>query len=110
VERVGAQQPFEDHYGTTIGDCNEDQSKVCSFRIAHVDERNELLWYNGSLLKNKLKNHTEFDVPTLWMLAGEWEKDATKPDISYMKKEAVRENSVAERKILRTSVETSEGD
>lgn len=39
------------------------------------------------------------------MLDGEWEKGATKPDISCMKNEAIRETSVEERKILRTSVE-----
>jgi len=44
-------------------------------------------------------------VPSQWMLDGDWEKDATKPDVSCMKKEAFRETSEAERKILRISVE-----
>lgn len=51
LELVGAEYSFEDHYGSMIGDLKEDQSKVCSFTIAHVDDRDKLLWYNGSLLK-----------------------------------------------------------
>jgi len=39
-----------------------------------------LLWFNGSLLKNKEIDSLEFDVPTEWMIDGTWEKGATKQD------------------------------
>ncbi|KAI3398709.1 hypothetical protein diail_8748 [Diaporthe ilicicola] len=56
--------------------------KVCSFVISHVDESNRLLWYNGGLLKNKITNRREFEVPTHWMMDAEWEKGANKGDMS----------------------------
>ncbi|KAI4120418.1 MAG: hypothetical protein LQ338_007038 [Usnochroma carphineum] len=105
LELSGAEYTFEDHYGGMLGDLNADKNKVCSFTIAHFDEQDRLLWYNGSLLKNKLKNVTEFDVPTHYMIDGAWEKGATKPDISCMKDAKITETSEEERKILRKSVE-----
>ncbi|KAI4226281.1 MAG: hypothetical protein L6R40_008296 [Gallowayella cf. fulva] len=82
LELSGAQYTFEAHYGGMLGSMNTDDNKTCSFTIAHFDERDCLLWYNGSLLKNKLMNATEFDIPTHYMLDGVWEKGATKQDMS----------------------------
>lgn len=105
LELAGAEYTFEDHYGGMLGDLNAEKTKVCSFTIAHFDEEDKLLWYNGSLLKNKLKNITDFDVPTNYMIDGVWEKGASKPDISCMRDATIMETSEEERKILRKSVE-----
>ena len=83
---------FEEHYGAVLGSVEEDQNgrKVCGFTIAHADEEDKLLWYNGSLLKNKVTNATEFTVPDHWMVDGRWEKGAEKQDTSCMRNAAVR--------------------
>lgn len=108
LELSGAEYTFEDHYGGMLGDLNAEETKVCSFTIAHFDEKDKLLWYNGSLLKNKLKNVTDFDVPTNYMIDGVWEKGASKPDISCMRDAKIMETGEEERKILRKSVQMAE--
>ena len=109
LELAGAKYAFEGHYGSMLGSPKEgDPSRVCSFTIAHVDEHDRLVWYNGSLLKNKLRNTTEFEVPTHWMMDGEWEKGATKPDPSCMKGAKVRETSSEERSIVLDTVKYAE--
>ncbi|KAI4172893.1 MAG: hypothetical protein LQ343_003301 [Gyalolechia ehrenbergii] len=105
LELSGANYTFEDHYGGMLGNLAVDKKKTCSFTIAHFDEQDKLLWYNGGLLKNKLKNSTEFDVPTHYMIDGVWEKGATKPEISCMKETTITETSKEERKILTLTVE-----
>ncbi|KAL9629308.1 MAG: hypothetical protein Q9204_005348 [Flavoplaca sp. TL-2023a] len=104
-ELSGAKYTFEDHYGGMLGSMDADNARVCSFTIAHFDEKDKLLWYNGSLLKNKLVNATEFDIPTHYMLDGVWEKGAAKKDMSCMKGGKLKEVSKEEREILRSSVE-----
>jgi len=107
MELSGAEYTFEDHYGGIIGniEVQDGKTKVCSFTIAHTDEEDKLLWYNGSLLRNKLMNSTGFDIPTSWMVDGTWEKGAAKPDMSCMADELAREVTEAERNILKISVE-----
>ncbi|KAL8710444.1 MAG: hypothetical protein Q9225_007285 [Loekoesia sp. 1 TL-2023] len=104
-ELSGAEYTFDDHYGGMLGDLYADKGKVCSFTIAYFDEQDKLLWYNGSLLKNKFKNITAFDVPTHYMIDGVWEKGATKPDVSYMKEAKITETSEKEIEVVRKSVE-----
>ena len=105
MELSGAKYSFEDHYGAVLGArLDDDQSRVCGFTIAHVDEHDQLLWYNGSLLKNKQTNLTLFDVPTHWMLDGVWEKGATKADLSCMIEQRIIETTEEERKIIQNSV------
>jgi len=80
---------MEQHYAAImghiqIGPDGRPEDRVCSFAIAHVDHNDRLLWYNGSLLKNKEIDAVDFDVPTEWMIDGIWEKGATKQDMSCM--------------------------
>ena len=105
LELSGAEYSFEDHYGGILGTMNDDESRVCSFTIAHTDEHDKLMWYNGSLLKNKLVNATTFEIPTHWMLDGVWEKGATKPEPSCMEGATIRETSEEEKRIIEDSVE-----
>ncbi|QVM10589.1 hypothetical protein D8B26_005246 [Coccidioides posadasii str. Silveira] len=58
---------------------------VCSFHIAHTDENDALLWFNGGLLKSKMGNNAEYWFPEVWMLDGEWEKSQDKSTWSCMK-------------------------
>ena len=79
--------------------------RVCSFGIAHIDREDELLWFNGSLLKNKRVNETEYYVPKVWMVDGEWEKGADHFQPSCMKGSRTNWCSKKETEILKRSVE-----
>ena len=109
MELSGAEYTFEDHYGGIVGatKLEDGKTKVCGFTIGHVDEDDKLLWYNGSLLKNKAVNSTLFDIPGSWMVDGTWEKGASKPDLSCMRDEVVRNTTQAERRVLRGSVDNA---
>jgi alpha 1,3-mannosyltransferase len=102
---------MEEHYGAIVGHTQSaasgKQTKVCSFTIAHVDHNNRLLWYNGSLLKNKEINPNEFDVPTEWMIDGAWEKGATKQDMSCMKDAEVKKMEPHELNVLQKTVDAA---
>ncbi|KAL2203443.1 hypothetical protein CC79DRAFT_1277918 [Sarocladium strictum] len=91
LELSGARYAFEDHYGGMVGwphaeqPTNENEDKICSFYIAHVDSDDELLWYNGSLLKFKRgSNTTDFGIPTHLMMDGKWHKDGSVEEESCM--------------------------
>ncbi|EXJ84088.1 hypothetical protein A1O3_04755 [Capronia epimyces CBS 606.96] len=88
-ELTGTPYSMEQHYASItghikIGESGNPEDRVCSFTIAHVDHKTKLLWYNGSLLKNKEIDSVDFDVPREWMIDGNWEKGATKQDMSCM--------------------------
>ncbi|KAK2753725.1 hypothetical protein FQN55_000088 [Onygenales sp. PD_40] len=101
-ELCGVPYSFGDQYGAVLGEKKVDEEKekdkdgketggvksvtrVCSFTIAHTDDKKKLLWLNGSLLKNKMGSSTEFWVPGHWMRDGVWEKGARKEDWSCMR-------------------------
>lgn len=90
-ELSGSAYEMEEHYGAIVGwedtiVTDPAARKVCSFVIAHFDEKNKLLWYNGGLLKNKQVPSMSHDyvVPDKWMIDAEWQKGATKPEMSCM--------------------------
>lgn len=74
-EALGAPYVMEKTYAVALGHaCPQytDQRRVCTNIIAHVDHRDQLLWWNGGLLKNKHVDQRMFDVPTKWMVEGKW--------------------------------------
>jgi alpha 1,3-mannosyltransferase len=81
--------------------------RVCSFVIAHVDQDDKLLWYNGGLLKNKAVNQTEFEVPTHWMIDQKWHKGRSKKDMSCMAGTEANELESAEKDVLARSIEVA---
>lgn len=90
-ELAGSTYEMEEHYGAIVGwqdtaVAKPDTKRVCSFVIAHLDDKNELIWYNGGLLKNKgiPEMSHEYGVPDKWMVDAEWQKGATKPEMSCM--------------------------
>lgn len=116
LELSNADYVFESHYGAVLGhtqstttaaeeEGSTTDNKVCGFTIAHTDEDDKLLWYNGSLLKNKAVNDTEFDVPEYWMIDGVWEKGATKPDMSCMRDGKLQIVTPNEKTILQKNVD-----
>ncbi|KAB8068516.1 mannosyltransferase putative-domain-containing protein [Aspergillus leporis] len=110
LELVGAGYEFSDHYGGIVGWPQLDdkgRQKVCSFVIAHVDAKGRLLWYNGSLLKNKGKSDMAdvYEVPTNWMIDAEWQKGATKQDMSCMVGGEMRNLTQEELGVMDRSIE-----
>lgn len=97
---------FENHYAAVLGrtEIRNEQTLVCSFSIAHVDEQEKLLWYNGSLLKNKAFNLTDFIVPEVWMVDGFWIKGNTKADTSCMRDSEVRDVQEDIKKVINDSI------
>ncbi|KAM0549430.1 hypothetical protein ACHAPJ_009416 [Fusarium lateritium] len=85
----------------------EEEVRVCSFVIAHVDQKDKLLWYNGGLLKNKAVNQNEFEVPTHWMLDQKWHKGGSKKDMSCMAGTKATELSAGERDVLARSIKVA---
>ena len=104
-ELVETPYSFEEHYGSILGHKKGDENKVCSFTIAHLDHKKKLLWYNGSLLKDKEVSGGEFDVPKDWMVDGVWEKGATKADLSCMRDAEISTVDATELSVLEKSVE-----
>lgn len=104
----GVPYTMEGHYGSILGEADTEKlNSVCSFTIAHVDEKDKLLWYNGSLLKNKAINRLEFLVPSHWMMDATWDKGAQKKDISCMHDGTVREADESVREVVEASVENA---
>ncbi|KAF1810126.1 hypothetical protein P152DRAFT_484189 [Eremomyces bilateralis CBS 781.70] len=111
-ELAGSGYEFEAHYGSMVGwaPTNEDgdaEDQVCSFVIAHLDGDENLIWYNGGLLKNKLAEPQEYAVPKFWMVNGTWEKGATKQEMSCMVGAEVRRLTGEQQSILRRSIEVA---
>ncbi|RAK81595.1 uncharacterized protein BO72DRAFT_444559 [Aspergillus fijiensis CBS 313.89] len=120
LEVAGAEYAFSPHYGGIVGWEREDEvdesgvvvpgtggGGVCSFVIAHVDARDRLLWYNGSLLKNKGQPgmENEYQVPEKWMIDADWIKGERKQDQSCMVNGVVRDLTDEEKGILARSIE-----
>jgi alpha 1,3-mannosyltransferase len=87
LELCGVPYTFEKHYGAAIREIitKDNGTDVCGFKIAHVDEKDKLIWYNGSLLKNKAVDNKDFQVPSRWMIDAERVKGEKKSDLSCMK-------------------------
>ncbi|MBE3048738.1 hypothetical protein IMZ48_40810, partial [Candidatus Bathyarchaeota archaeon] len=108
LELSGSPYAFEEHYASIIGwqgePTAEGEANICSFVIAHVDERDRLLWYNGGLLKNKKVDKKAYGMPTHWMVDGVWRKGPDKKKMSCMVGKTPAELSAGEKKILRRSI------
>lgn len=127
-ELAGSNYEMEEHYGAIVGweetiksnvdsiemtdaghanNNNNNNKKVCSFVIAHLDHKNRLLWYNGGLLKNKqvpTMSH-EYEVPNKWMVDAEWQKGASKPEMSCMVGGELHDVPDEQLSILESSIE-----
>ncbi|KAJ3547215.1 hypothetical protein NM208_g1624 [Fusarium decemcellulare] len=110
LELGGAAYEFEAHYGSMLGwgeGDGQNVTKVCSFVIAHTDENDKLLWYNGSLLKNKRVDPHGYEVPEYWMMDGKWHKGRTKDAMSCMTDSEVLQLTDEEQHVLRESIEVA---
>ncbi|KAK2044510.1 hypothetical protein LZ31DRAFT_522606 [Colletotrichum somersetense] len=117
LEATGAAYSFSRHYGGVIGwqrpadegGDNEQagRTQVCSLAIAHVDEADGLLWYNGGLEMSKMGEPADFEVPTHWMIDQQWLKGEKKKDMSCMVGTGAQELSGHEREVLERSIKAA---
>jgi hypothetical protein len=120
LELAGSGYEFESHYGSMLGwghraqDDKPDKGnngagrdRVCSFVIAHLDDEDELIWYNGSLLKNKLVDPFGYELPEFWMVDGKWLKGKSKKDMSCMVDAPMQPLSEEQKRILELSIKAA---
>lgn len=112
LEFAGAGYGFETHYASILGwelpcEADSDDDCVCSFTTAHLDDQEELLWFNGSGLKNKIADSEEYEVPEAWMKDGRWKKGARKQDMSCMTGAPIKPLNKLERKTLELNIEVA---
>ncbi|KAE8451530.1 hypothetical protein EG329_003603 [Mollisiaceae sp. DMI_Dod_QoI] len=107
LELCGVPYAFEKHYGAVLGETRwqDDKAEVCGFTIAHLDESDRLIWYNGSLLKNKAVDKKEFQIPLNWMIDSKWKKGKTKADMSCMTGGLAQQLTLDEQGIIMKSIE-----
>lgn len=109
LELAGSSYEFEAHYGSILGwpdqSSKEKVTRVCSFVIAHTDENDKLIWYNGSLLKNKRVNPDLYETPEYWMKDGTWHKGGSKDDMSCMTDTEAIALTKTEIEVLKDSIE-----
>ncbi|KAL4724658.1 hypothetical protein ACLX1H_008100 [Fusarium chlamydosporum] len=114
-EVTGSKYSFSPHYGGIVGwlqaaqddEKKKEEARVCSFVIAHVDQNDKLLWYNGGLLKNKAVDQEEFEIPTHWMIDQTWHKGGSKQDMSCMVGKKVQDLSADEKDTLRRAIDVA---
>ncbi len=113
LELAGSKYEFEKHYGGIVGwPQNATDGKggveVCSFVIAHLDQADQLLWYNGGLLKNKMTQPNTYEVPTHRMVDGTWRKGGRKEDMSCMAGAPATELSAGEVAVLQWTMDLAQ--
>ncbi|KXH49582.1 hypothetical protein CNYM01_05896 [Colletotrichum nymphaeae SA-01] len=108
LELSGATYAFEKHYGSMVGwfkdKVNDSVERICSFVIGHVDVRDDLIWYNGGLLKNKKVDPKEFGLPTHTVVDGTWEKGGDRTQMSCMIGHNVKPLNMDMQWILNSSI------
>lgn len=108
LELSGATYAFEKHYGSMVGwfkdKVNDSVERICSFVIGHVDVRDDLIWYNGGLLKNKKVDPKEFGLPTHTVVDGTWEKGGDRTQMSCMVGHNVKPLNMDMQWILNSSI------
>ncbi|QSZ32314.1 hypothetical protein DSL72_001888 [Monilinia vaccinii-corymbosi] len=129
MELSGVEYAFAKHYGGIIGEVgfgagNETvgpMKLVCGSVIAHVDEGERLLWFNGGLVRSKISfegKQAFMDVKGesvgLWVLDGQWWWNIVNDgdtfggdnwDVACMEGGTVKSMSLEESGIIERSVE-----
>lgn len=106
---------MEQRYASALGQACDDpttlddphrQRRVCTHYIAHGDFNDNLLWWNGGLLKNKHVNASGYEIPNVWMRHGEWDAGNNGKE-SVMVGERLDEVSDGEKEIVRMCFEAA---
>ncbi|KAF7885986.1 uncharacterized protein EAF02_004495 [Botrytis sinoallii] len=122
MELSGVEYSFAEKYGGIVGrhvwnvTDGIRREDVCGSAIAHVDEKGELLWFNGGLVRKKSDNEgkrTFMDVEgdMRWALDGNWRwnQGENEWDAACMEGGAIRNLSSGVKDIIAGSVEVAKG-
>ena len=74
---------FAEHYAAALG-VEVDENRICGSHQAHLDEKGKLIWFNGSLLKNKARTPRQFMTADRLRVDGNWHWDLTANHTSCM--------------------------
>lgn len=101
---------FETNWAGIAGELREQdgQNQVCGNTLAHYDKNGGLIWYNGSLLRDKSRNHRTYMVPQYKTMGGEcfWISD---PELHFCCRDAdILELTDSEHGIIEMSVEAAQ--
>ncbi|TGO19134.1 hypothetical protein BPAE_0354g00080 [Botrytis paeoniae] len=122
MELSGVEYSFAEKYGGIIGGHVWNvtdgirREDICGSAIAHVDEKGDLLWFNGGLVKKKSDKEgkrTFMDVEgdMRWALDGNWmwNRGGNKWDAACMEGGAIRNLSIGVKEVIAGSVEVAKG-
>ena len=112
-ELTSVEFTWESHYAGVVGwfeesDKPENNTKVLGSSTAHADENDKLLWYSGTLLKNKASESKIYELPTHWMIEGEWQKAPDEDGLASISGTSPINLAQDEQKILKESIEGAE--
>lgn len=94
---------FEKHYGDGLGPVS-DVKAICGNAIAHMDEVDRLLWFNGALLKNKYQDKKTYGDFSHYMLDGHWQPQNGGEGISCQDQGDILLVNEQEKKVLSASI------
>ena len=103
-ELSGVPYHFEKHYGNGLGPVT-DSSTICGNAIAHTDEADRLLWFNGGLLANKYQDKKKYGDFSHWMLDGHWLPQTGGDGVSCEDQGNILPVNEKDKKILTQSIE-----
>lgn len=93
---------FAEHYAAALG-VEVGENRVCGSHQAHLDEKGKLIWFNGSLLKNKMGSLRQLMFPDRLVVDGTWYWDLTTNHTSCMEDGTTTLLNRNERNILEKS-------
>ena len=94
---------FEKHYGNGLGPVS-DKNVICGNAIAHADEADRLLWFNGALLNNKYRDKKKFGDFSHWMLDGHWLPQTGGDGVSWEDQGKILTVDERDKKVLSDSI------
>lgn len=109
-ELAGSRHEVETHSGVVVGwqmgepAIMDTRGAVCSSVIAHSDGQGRLLWYNGGLRRAKKTAARVYDMPSTWMVGGEWVRVGHDQGMSCMVGSEPRSLSSMETVIVEESI------
>jgi alpha 1,3-mannosyltransferase len=93
---------FAEHYAAALG-VEVGENRVCGSHQAHLDEKGKLIWFNGSLLKNRWGSLRQFMYADRLSVDGNWQWDLTTDHTSCMEEGTTKPLDRREQNILEKS-------
>lgn len=110
---------FESYYVVSVSWLfNSHESEICSYTVEHVrkgrtgdhhhNNSQKLFWFNESLLRNKVKNQTDYVLSTHWMLSESWKAQNQDYELSCKFNDVSQTLDEHEKGVLQISIEEAQ--